>query len=314
MTEYSATRFELTVTRKTHVVLVLSQLDSRYFRGLEGEYEFSLHFCVRRAGETDYLIRSRSNVGMSRSVNAEVELPAGKYLVVFKITAEEDRARQSVAQVVGETYRTNRRKFLQIARALDRAHEKASTLPQDAKKIGEAAAIARKKELVRIRLRAEKAERDREKGAGKGAGKSVGRGKKPPTTAPTKAPTRAPTRGRTARKRISWSRQKPRGFFEGDADDEDGDVDVDADVDADADADDEDYEPSEPQTDTDDSPDLGADVWNAVACVGLRVYAQDKDLTIEVLHDGREGGNKDAFDPDDPTKDVEEEEVEEDED
>lgn len=59
--DYSKTRFRITVTQETETVIVLSQLDDRYFQGLEGEYSFTLHFRVHRKGEDDYIIRSLRN-------------------------------------------------------------------------------------------------------------------------------------------------------------------------------------------------------------------------------------------------------------
>jgi hypothetical protein len=58
---YAMTKFKITVTKETPVVIVLSQLDGRYFRGLEGRYTFSLRFRVHQEGEEDYLIRSHPN-------------------------------------------------------------------------------------------------------------------------------------------------------------------------------------------------------------------------------------------------------------
>lgn len=58
---YARVRFGITVPEKSSIVIVLSQLDDRYFRGFEGRYEFNLHFRVHKEGESDYITRSRAN-------------------------------------------------------------------------------------------------------------------------------------------------------------------------------------------------------------------------------------------------------------
>ena len=100
--EYNKTKFCFILEKKANVVLVLSQLDDRYFCGLQGQYEFELAFRVHKAGEEDYIVRSHGGVStilqippcpssllilifaqysMRRSVTAELELDAGEYHV-----------------------------------------------------------------------------------------------------------------------------------------------------------------------------------------------------------------------------------------
>ena len=43
-------------------------------------------------------------------------------------------------------------------------------------------------------------------------------------------------------------------------------------------------EEEEEESDSDDEDDDEKNYWNAVACVGLRVYAHDKELAVEVVH------------------------------
>ena len=59
--DYAASRFEITVHNETPVVVVLSQLDTRFFKGLEGRYSFELTFRIHKDGEEDYLVRSQPN-------------------------------------------------------------------------------------------------------------------------------------------------------------------------------------------------------------------------------------------------------------
>ncbi|KAF3939988.1 Calpain-8 [Dactylella cylindrospora] len=121
---YSKNRFQITVPEKAKVIIVLQQLDDRYFKGLEGEYVFDLHFRVHRPEEPDYFIRSRANCLMWRSVSCEVELEAGVWDVAYKITATKSDDKKSVEETVKETSVANRRKFLQVGMSYDLAHAK----------------------------------------------------------------------------------------------------------------------------------------------------------------------------------------------
>jgi hypothetical protein len=44
--------FQITLTAATSIYIVLSRLDSSYFRGLEGQYEFELGFTLSEADGT----------------------------------------------------------------------------------------------------------------------------------------------------------------------------------------------------------------------------------------------------------------------
>jgi hypothetical protein len=77
--DYHDTYFELSLAKAGPFVLVLSQLDDRYYRGLEGQYRFVLNFRLHKKGQQDYLVRSTAPYGQTRSVNVELELEAGEY-------------------------------------------------------------------------------------------------------------------------------------------------------------------------------------------------------------------------------------------
>jgi len=90
--DYLDTEFEITVSERGPLVIVLSQPDPRYFYGLSGRYMYSLHFRVYKQGSSSYLFRSMHNSGngaiSTRSVSAELDdVEPGKYSVIFKITA-----------------------------------------------------------------------------------------------------------------------------------------------------------------------------------------------------------------------------------
>ncbi|OKL61226.1 hypothetical protein UA08_03481 [Talaromyces atroroseus] len=85
--DYQKEKFVIDLSRSSPVVIILSQLDTRYFRGLEGEYDFTLQFRLEKEGEDDYIVRSSTNYMMSRAVNTDITLDAGKYSVLVKVTA-----------------------------------------------------------------------------------------------------------------------------------------------------------------------------------------------------------------------------------
>ncbi|PHH59770.1 hypothetical protein CDD82_2402 [Ophiocordyceps australis] len=77
--DYGDSYFRVSMAARSQVVVVLSQLDERYFCGLQGQYQFELALRVHEAGHEDYLVRSQAPYRMRRSVNVELELEAGQY-------------------------------------------------------------------------------------------------------------------------------------------------------------------------------------------------------------------------------------------
>lgn len=69
------------VEKPTKAIIVLSQLDERYFRDLIGTTEWTLDFVVVKEGEEEPIAESSHSQFWQRSVNADIELEAGKYYV-----------------------------------------------------------------------------------------------------------------------------------------------------------------------------------------------------------------------------------------
>lgn len=133
--DYHTTKFSFTIEEATSVVLVLSQLDSRYFRGLEGQYRFQLCFRVHKAGDDDYIVRSHGNYWMSRSVTAELnELEPGDYDVLVKITAEKMTGALPVEDVVRNNAKDRSDKLQRIGLTFDLAHAKGQIKETDEEK------------------------------------------------------------------------------------------------------------------------------------------------------------------------------------
>ena len=137
--DYNDTKFVIKLEKKGPIVIVLSQvefgfvvqdfnianiqqLDDRYFRGLQGQYDFSLHFRLDKYGEDDYIVRSHGNYLMNRSVSTDLELEPGMYSVLMKITARRFSNLAKPEEVLRYSCKVRQEKLVQIGLAYDLAH------------------------------------------------------------------------------------------------------------------------------------------------------------------------------------------------
>lgn len=132
--DYNKTKFSVTLTKRSPVVIVLSQLDDRYFRGLEGQYTFELHFRLDKDGEQDYIVRSHGNYSMSRSVSTDLELDPGTYSVLMKITARRYQDADTAEDVIRKNVKLRQNKLIQTGLAYDLAHAKGQIRETEAEK------------------------------------------------------------------------------------------------------------------------------------------------------------------------------------
>ncbi|KAH8099828.1 hypothetical protein BXZ70DRAFT_220215 [Cristinia sonorae] len=77
--------FKLSISDPTTAVIVLSQLDERYFRDLAGAVSWNIDFCIVKDGENEHIADSARSVFYQRSVHLEVELEAGDYTVYVRL-------------------------------------------------------------------------------------------------------------------------------------------------------------------------------------------------------------------------------------
>ena len=145
--DYNDTKFSVTITEPSPVVIVLSKLDERYFRALEGQYNFSLHFRLEKDGEHDYIVRSHGNYLMNRSVSVDLDLQPGTYSVLMKIVAKRITYRDSPEQVIRDTCQERQDKLIQIGLAYDLAHAKGKIKETDAEKKSRELREAKRKEI-----------------------------------------------------------------------------------------------------------------------------------------------------------------------
>lgn len=128
-TDYQQTRFRIDVPNDTDAVIVLSQLDDRYFQGLQGKYKYTMQFRIHKESnsdeeddEEDYIARSARNYELVRSNNVEVPLEKGRYTVLFKVEAIKTDRKDVEAVIRANIWR--KEKLMQIGTLYDLAHQK----------------------------------------------------------------------------------------------------------------------------------------------------------------------------------------------
>ncbi|KAL1607946.1 hypothetical protein SLS60_002885 [Paraconiothyrium brasiliense] len=126
VTGYLNIKFVVEIKKAGPTVFVLSQLDERYFRGLEGKYSFDLHFVLQEEGAPsgDHIVRARGAWFGNRSVSAEVTLQPGKYEIVPKVVAKRYSEVPDVYEVVTKVADRNPQKLRQIGMNYDIANAK----------------------------------------------------------------------------------------------------------------------------------------------------------------------------------------------
>ena len=117
--EYNDTKFEFTIPESSRAVIALSQLDDRYFVGLQGQYSFELAFRLHKSKEEKHLIRGYSSG--SRSAATELDLEAGVYEVLLQISATRDTNEPKLEDVVKANWLERRSKLIQVSLAYDLA-------------------------------------------------------------------------------------------------------------------------------------------------------------------------------------------------
>ncbi|KAL9604627.1 MAG: hypothetical protein Q9219_000347 [cf. Caloplaca sp. 3 TL-2023] len=153
--DYNDTKYNITVTKPGPVVIVLSQLDSRYFKGLEGQYTFQLNFRLEKDGDESFVVRSHSNYSMSRSVSTDMELKPGTYSVLMKITAKRWTGDLTPDQVVRNSCMERPEKLIQVGLSYDLAHAKGQIKETEREKAAREARAQKKKAEEHQKRRAE---------------------------------------------------------------------------------------------------------------------------------------------------------------
>ncbi|KAG5643124.1 hypothetical protein DXG03_001550 [Asterophora parasitica] len=78
---YGDVVFTFSLPKRALTIVVLSQLDQRYFRDIAGNSTWTLDFVLVKRGDSLPMAETSSALGYSRSVNVELELDEGEYNV-----------------------------------------------------------------------------------------------------------------------------------------------------------------------------------------------------------------------------------------
>jgi hypothetical protein len=316
VTGYLQAKFEIEVKKAGVVIIVLTQLDDRYFQGLEGQYWFELHFILQEVGSQigDHICRVRPvHKWENRSVSCEVELEPGKYEVLPKISATRNEGKKPVEEVVKEYVDNNPQKLRQVGMQYDLAHAKGGVVDEDdalekkklkdkkkreesnkkrrankKKAIGEAAkAIEKAAEAMKeiaVSDNKESADAKTDEKKAKADNEKKGDAKQDSSEAKeTDKPTAAePT---SELQKSVGAAQQTEAPKEADAKVELKPEEVKTEeTAADDDAPEEDVESDTEDESEDEGDDQGpTSPWNAVCVLGLRVYARDPEVSIKLV-------------------------------
>ncbi|KAG6828438.1 hypothetical protein H0H92_007965 [Tricholoma furcatifolium] len=95
--------FTVSLPAPSSTVIVLSQLDDRYYRPISGRAYWSFDFVVYRKGESKPITASSPSSMYSRSVNAELHLQAGEYVVHVRLNRVQVMNREVGTTLIGTT-------------------------------------------------------------------------------------------------------------------------------------------------------------------------------------------------------------------
>ncbi|KAI1098473.1 cysteine proteinase [Jackrogersella minutella] len=151
--DYHDTYFAFSLAKTGPVVIVLSQLDDRYYCGLEGQYRFKMNFRLHKNGQEDYVVRSISSYSQDRSINVELDLEEGEYTVLLKINATRDMEKLPIEEVVRNNARARRDKLVAVGMSYDLAHSKGKVIETPEEKKARKEAEKRKKDKERQALK-----------------------------------------------------------------------------------------------------------------------------------------------------------------
>ncbi|KAG6918281.1 hypothetical protein DXG01_015373 [Tephrocybe rancida] len=82
---YGDVVFTFSLPKRTLTIVVLSQLDTRYFEEISGTSRWSLDFCLVKRGDSFPMAEASSPLLHARSVNLEMELDEGEYNVYVRL-------------------------------------------------------------------------------------------------------------------------------------------------------------------------------------------------------------------------------------
>ena len=290
-------RFQISISQNAPTVIVLSQLDDRYFKGLRGQYLFRLSFRLYKEGEEDYFMRTLGEKWGSRSINVEVDLEAGKYEIRLHISAYRIST-DKVEDVVKSNWLDRTDKLLRIGASYDFAHAKGRPFEEksDETKKSEIQGAESTPAVTSAPVPANTP-------ATEDATKTASPEKPETSTSTTNAPiksTESHAEAPPSTSNLPSSANESHNVGASPdtvvGDDETQQAPTSAEPEA---APDKDAEgPAK------DAEEASVDPWGAVCVVGLRVYCKNASATVEVVKSKEGESTKPSLDVDNPSKDV----------
>ena len=267
--EYQDAKYKVVIAKKSPTVIVLSQLNDRYFRGLRGQYVFQLSFRLHKVGQEDYIIRTNGACYGQRSVSVELELEAGAYEVRLKLSACRNDSAAKVEDIVRTNWLERREKLLQIGLSYDLAHAKGQVDEAEEEK-------KQPKTAAETKAIAAEVKPSETKSGATTNGASV---------SPHDTPTAV---GGRVEAKFEKHQVEPKIDEEVSQEQTDGEALRPKD----------DAQKPEAEPVTDDDP------WDAVCVVGLRVYCKGGNATVQIVRSQEDVTEKPKLDMDDPARDA----------
>ena len=298
-------RFHISISQDAPTVIVLSQLDDRYFQGVTGQYQFRLSFRLYKEGEEDYFMRTLGEDWYDRSTSVEVDLEAGNYEVRLHVSARRNSS-DKVEDVVKSNWLDRTDKLLRVGASYDFAHAKGRPLeeeqPDEITKsetkelkngaFANSAPIATNTEATPVTEDAAQTKQPIKSDAPSTTGESPVKPDESPTNVSLSALN--PPGNANESHTVGASPGTVVGDNEAQQAPDTGDLDAAPDKDADKPV-------EEPPKDTQET---NVDPWGAVCVVGLRVYCKNASATVEVAKFKTGGSLKPNLDVDNPSKDI----------
>ncbi|KAH9479886.1 Calpain [Psilocybe cubensis] len=99
---YGDVSFTFSLASRSNAVIVLSQLDTRYFRDISGRASWTLDFALVKQGEKEPIAESPHSDFYLRNVHLEIELEAGDYIVYVRLDRSLDKNEDDDKKYVDE--------------------------------------------------------------------------------------------------------------------------------------------------------------------------------------------------------------------
>jgi len=87
---YGDVSFTFSLPKPSFTIIVLSKLNDRYFKAVSGRTTWTFDFVLFKKGDADPIASSSHSIFWTRSVNLEVELEAGDYVVHVRLDCSPD--------------------------------------------------------------------------------------------------------------------------------------------------------------------------------------------------------------------------------